>query len=174
MAVIETLPLSRVQDGSPWASVGVLCNENICMLVLKRITAIRSSSCLCYISLPYRFSMHVAFASRYWSSCVLWQFRLFSLTLKWLRRTARTSKPRGGCNHSCLQCPKQEMAWAMILIIAGPSCAGAATYTWSVWGNKLRKVSLCVSYRYFFDKSNITPFKMMLWLTLPPAWPNCI
>ena len=43
MAVIETLPLSRVQDGSPWASVGVLCNENICMLVLKRITAIRSS-----------------------------------------------------------------------------------------------------------------------------------
>jgi len=28
----------------------------------------------------------------------------------------------------------KEMAWAMILIIAGPSCAGAATYTWSVWG----------------------------------------
>ena len=31
----------------------------------------------------------------------------------------------------------QEMAWAMILVIGGPLCAGAATYTWSVCGHSL-------------------------------------
>lgn len=44
----------------------------------------------------------------------------------------------------------EEMGGAMILIIGGPLCAGAATYTWSVYGHSL-SLSKAVGFGWSFS-----------------------